>query len=378
MTYTNGLPLKPRIPTYFHIVPMSGDRIQLKSAHKTVILSGKSIKAAGRLLELLDGTREVPQILQEFPDIPEEEVLRTMKRLFEKGLVEEAAVSEEDLSSKSGLNYEAQVTFFSVIHRDGRSAQDILRKSRIAVFGLGRVGSHAVASLARAGIGYIVAVDDGVVDGSLPVCGGLYFPEDVGRLRTEAAEERLAQLNPGVRFEVAYVQNNEIAQIAEIIRNTSLVLVCQDSPAVNIYRSVNEASLQQNIRWLRASLEGFEAQLGPCVIPQQSACFTCYELRTKGNWSYYDENLAFEQYLASGGPKADYGCLASMSGFLGNMAALECLKLLTGFALPITCGKLWTFNINTFEAQAHEVLKLPRCPSCGFTVKTPNAALWSL
>lgn len=51
MTYTNGLPLKPRIPSYFHIVPMSGDRIQLRSAHKTVILSGKSIKAVGRLLD---------------------------------------------------------------------------------------------------------------------------------------------------------------------------------------------------------------------------------------------------------------------------------------------------------------------------------------
>jgi len=41
----------------------------------------------------------------------------------------------------------------------GRDGLDKLRKSRVAVFGVGGVGSFAVEALARAGIGSLVMVD---------------------------------------------------------------------------------------------------------------------------------------------------------------------------------------------------------------------------
>ena len=119
-------------------------------------------------------------------------------------------------------------------------------------------------------------------------------------------------------------------------------------------------------------------QLGPCVIPRDTACYTCYEYRARGNWPHYDENLAFEEYLHSGRATADYGCLPPVAGFLAGIAAIECIKLLTGFSYPSTSGRMWTFNINTFEAEAHPVLKLPRCPSCGFAAGTPLQAQWAL
>lgn len=372
------LPLRPRVPRFFNVVPMPEDHILLRSAHKTVVLGGKSIKAVRKLLGLLDGTRSLADITRCFPEILEQEVLTTIGRLAEKGLVEDASEPETKSSPKPNGACEAQETFFSAASGDGRLSQDILGKSRVAVFGLGRVGSHAVASLARSGIGSVTGVDDGVVESSLPGSGGLYLPEDTGRLRSEAIKERLSAANPDVCFESALAPRNEVRRIAEIVRDVELVLVCQDAPEVAVYRAVNKAALQEGVPWLRASLEGFEAQLGPAVIPRETACYTCYELRTKANWSYYDENLAFEQYLLSAPSKADYGCLAPVSGFLGNLAALESLKLLTGFCPPITCGRLFTFNISTFDAQPHDVLKLPRCPSCGATSRNPSTALWSL
>lgn len=376
MVNAGGLPSRPRVPKYFHIVPMSDNQLQLRSAHKTVVLSGKSIKAVGRLLELLDGTHELREIIECFPDFPEEDVIAALKRLFDRGLIEDASQFEVTVEGTQG--YEAQITFFSITHGDGRVAQDLLRQARVVVFGLGKIGSHAVASLARAGVGYIVGVDAAKVDSSLPICSGLYRPVDVGRQRCEVAQERLVEMSPNTIFKAFPVKAKDISQIAGLIGESSLVLVCEDSPAVDIYRLVNQAALEQGIRWLRASLEGFEAQLGPCVIPYETACHTCYELRVKGNWTNYDENLAFEKYLSSGQQTGDYGCLAPISGFLGNLAALETLKFLTGFSNPMTSGRAWTFNINTFEAESHEVLKLPRCPACGITRIIPSPALWVL
>ncbi|QUL98979.1 MAG: TOMM precursor leader peptide-binding protein [Candidatus Fermentithermobacillus carboniphilus] len=378
MADTGGLPSRPRIPSYFNVVPMSGDKIQLRSAHKTVILSGKAVGAVSKLLDLLDGTHEISEIPKFFPDIPEEEVLRTIKRLFDKGLVEETREWGEGSPGGKDESHGPQETFFSIICRDGRIVQKILAEARVVVFGLGRVGSHAVASLARSGVGKIVGVDDATVDSSLPLCGELYLAEDVGRLRCEAIADRLGRINPRTQFEALKVVPHEVHEAAAIIRGAGLVLACKDSPEVSLYRTVNEASLKETVPWLRASLEGFEAHLGPSVIPRETACYTCYEMRSKGNWAHYEENLAFEQYLASSPRKADYGCLAPIAGLLGNLAAAEALKLLTGFSPPTTSGKLWIFNVNTFEAETHEVLKLPRCPSCGFSVSNPSPALWSL
>ncbi len=371
MVDMEGLPSKPRVPTYFHVVPMTGDRIQLRAPHKTVIMSGSSVKAVTKLLSLLDGTREVQQVLECFPEIPREQVLHTLKTFLEKGLIGDAVPDNG-----------AQETFFSIAHRDGRIAQDLLRKARVVVFGLGRVGSHVIASLARAGIGQIVGIDDGVVDPSLPSCGGLYLAGDTGRPRLDVVTERLAALSSHSRFEPVRAGGPagslEDDEAASIIRGADLVLVCQDSPAISIYRTVNRAALKENTRWLRVSLEGFEAQLGPCVVPHETACYTCCEFRSRGNWPHYDENLAFEEYLSSGAGNADYGCLAPTPGLLGSLAALEAMKLLTGFSYPITCGKIWVFDINTFEARSHVVLKLPRCPSCGFTAGNPGQAQWAL
>lgn len=374
-----GLPKKPRIPKHFTVVPMADGRIQVRSAHKTVVLGGKSVRAVGRLLELLDGTRELEEIARQFPDVPEAEVFTTLKRLAERGLVEDTPDGPAAAVERSDSQYAAQMTLFKITSDIRNQAlQDALEKSHVAVFGLGRVGSSAAESLARAGVGAITAVDSSPVEGSLPASGGLYRHADVGRSRGEAAAERVREMNPRVRFEVAALDLDGAEAIARVVHRSSLVLVCQDAPEVAVYRAVNEASLQEGVPWLKAAVEGLEAHLGPAVIPGETACYTCYELRTRANWTYYDENLAFEEYLAKERPKLDYGGLSAISGFLGNLAALEAVKLLTGFLPPVACGRLFTFNMSTLDVEPHNVLRLPRCPSCGIIALRPKPVLWSM
>jgi thiazole/oxazole-forming peptide maturase SagC family component len=375
----DGLPLKPKVPNHFAVVHMEDGRIQIRGARKTVLLGGKSAKAVGRLLELMDGTRRLAEIAVEFPDVPEVELKDTIKRLMERGLVEDAASDAGRTLEVPGPKYEAQMTLFDVTSQFGKkAAQEALAGSKVSVFGLGRVGSCAVESLVRAGIGGITAVDSLTVDSSLPSSGGLYNYGDIGLPRAQVVAERLRAINPRLAFDAVDLDLNDGDAVSRVIRRSSLVLVCCDGPEVAAYREVNPAAVAERVPWLKAAVDGFEAHLGPTVIPGETACYTCYELRTRANWNYYEENMAFEEYLVKEPTKVDYGGLAAISGFTGNLAALETIKILTGFMPPLTCGRFFTFRIGDFDMQPHRVMKLPRCPTCGIVALRPKTSLWSL
>ena len=82
----------------------------------------------------------------------------------------------------------------------GGKAAAALQNSRVIVFGLGGVGSWCAEALVRSGIGRITLVDSDVVCPSninrqLQACSS-----SIGRLKTAALEERLADINPDCRI----------------------------------------------------------------------------------------------------------------------------------------------------------------------------------
>lgn len=71
-----------------------------------------------------------------------------------------------------------------------------LRRSRVAVFGIGGVGGYTVEALARSGIGTLDLIDDDVVCLSNINRQIIATTDTVGRPKVEAARERIAQINP--------------------------------------------------------------------------------------------------------------------------------------------------------------------------------------
>src|SRR6056297_2148880 len=84
----------------------------------------------------------------------------------------------------------------------GKTAVEKLHQTNITVVGLGAVGSHVVEALARCGVGTLRIVDfDEISESNFN--RQLYAIEpNLGRLKTEAAKERINQINPGIRVEV--------------------------------------------------------------------------------------------------------------------------------------------------------------------------------
>lgn len=81
----------------------------------------------------------------------------------------------------------------------GEEAVERLRKARVAVFGIGGVGGHASEALARSGIGTLDLIDNDEVSVS-NINRQLYaLDSTVGRLKVEAAKERIHDICPDTK-----------------------------------------------------------------------------------------------------------------------------------------------------------------------------------
>ena len=78
----------------------------------------------------------------------------------------------------------------------GLEAQKKLKAAKVLVIGSGGLGSPALLYLAAAGIGTIGIVDFDVVDDSNLQRQILFGVDEVGKLKAEAARDRLEALNP--------------------------------------------------------------------------------------------------------------------------------------------------------------------------------------
>jgi len=78
----------------------------------------------------------------------------------------------------------------------GKPALETLRKSRVAVFGIGGVGSFTVEALARAGVGHFLLVDDDLVCLTNLNRQLIALHSTLGRPKVEVMAERVRDINP--------------------------------------------------------------------------------------------------------------------------------------------------------------------------------------
>lgn len=83
----------------------------------------------------------------------------------------------------------------------GKEGVDKLRKAKVAIFGIGGVGSYVVESLVRAGIGGFILVDNDKVDSTNLNRQIIATTETIGKFKVDVAKERILQINPEVKVQ---------------------------------------------------------------------------------------------------------------------------------------------------------------------------------
>jgi molybdopterin/thiamine biosynthesis adenylyltransferase len=95
----------------------------------------------------------------------------------------------------------------------GTQGQARLKSARVLLIGVGGLGSPAALYLAAAGVGTLGVVDPDRVDLSNLQRQVLHGTPDVGRPKSESAEERIHNINPNVaveRFDVRLTSHNAL------------------------------------------------------------------------------------------------------------------------------------------------------------------------
>lgn len=91
--------------------------------------------------------------------------------------------------------------FAALAARHGKERQFRLCASTVAVCGLGGLGSHIAAALARAGVGRLILIDFDRVDLS-NLHRQQYTAEQIGQYKTEATADHLRKIAPYTALEV--------------------------------------------------------------------------------------------------------------------------------------------------------------------------------
>lgn len=118
--------------------------------------------------------------------------------------------------------YMRQVLFW------GEEKQQLLERATVLVAGIGGLGATVSQLLARAGIGKLYLVDDGLVDWPDLHRQLLYTEADIGQSKLDVARERLLQINSTVKIELlraridrSFEPPEEIIFVADCLDNYS-------------------------------------------------------------------------------------------------------------------------------------------------------------
>jgi molybdopterin-synthase adenylyltransferase len=225
----------------------------------------------------------------------------------------------------------------------GGPGQQKLKAARVAVIGVGGLGSPAIQYLAAAGIGTLRLVDGDAVSLSNLQRQVIHDTEQVGALKVASAAMSVARLNPHVTVEpVAARLDRDNA--AELIAEADLVLDCTDNFAARYVTS------DQCFHSRKPLITGAVGQFDGSITTLKP-----YETAADGTpnptWRCLFPEPPPDGLLPT---CAEAGILGALVGVVGAMQALEAIKEIVGFGEGLV-GRLLLYDARSarFETVAY-------------------------
>jgi bacteriocin biosynthesis cyclodehydratase domain-containing protein len=333
--------------------------------------------------EQLTGKRPLSDILEALPPFHVNFLLDITETLYQSGLLVpglngSAGATPRYIASARLLDQFRQLTAGTALKPFVAEPvwQGRLSQARVGLIGLGRIGSQLARLLTIVGVRNITGADGGLVDEKLSYTDAWYFAEDQEERRTEALERNLRALNGETRFSSADASLDDLEKdcFPTELLETDIVVVAADRFRPRLYESINRACVQASIPWTsyRPNWSGLTIEIGPTVLPKETACYECYQHRRRNNLARpeNDDALALEGQKL---PSLDIQITPCLSLF-----CYEVLRLLSGEVQPLTLGAIMEFDIRKGELVRRPLLKVPRCPVCRRDIQpfTP-ARFWS-
>ncbi len=220
-----------------------------------------------------------------------------------------------------------------------------LRKAKVCVVGVGGIGNPVVTQLTAMGIGKLKIVDRDIIEISNLHRQHLYTENDIGKVKVEAAKERLKQINSNVEIEA--LPNSVTKYTAEnIVKGFDIVVDALDS--IDARYALNDACIKLNIPLIYAGALGMLGSICT-IIPNKSACLRCI----------------FPALAEDDMPTCSTeGVHPSILYLVGGIQVSEVVKIIVG-EKPTLENKLLYIDLNDLSLEKVRVFRQDECPSCG-------------
>lgn len=214
----------------------------------------------------------------------------------------------------------------------GEAGQGRLKAARVLVLGCGGLGCPALMALAGAGVGTLGVADYDTVWLSNLHRQVLFTEADIGRIKAEAAVERLGMLNREVGV-VPHVQLVDADNAAALVAAYDLVLDCSDN--FDCRYAVSDACFHARRPLVSAA-----------ALQTFGTLTTLMPHATRPDGQPYPSYRCL--YPAPPPPDlapacASVGVVGAVTGVMGHLMALEAVKLITGLGEPLL-GRLLLYD----------------------------------
>ncbi|HIN02177.1 MAG TPA: HesA/MoeB/ThiF family protein, partial [Candidatus Marinimicrobia bacterium] len=188
---------------------------------------------------------------------------------------------------------------------------------------MGGLGCPAAQALTIAGVGKLKIIDGDKVELSNLHRQPLYGVEDIGRLKVKVAKEKLEKLNGDAVVEIVDEFLNKDNGV-NFVSDADIIIDATDNIQTRLL--IDRLSKESGVPMVYGGLYRYEGQVAI--------------LNVNGSSGYSE---LFPEPPSGGDTCADTGVLGMVPGIIGNIQALEAVKLIVGIE-PNLAGKLLVYD----------------------------------
>lgn len=183
----------------------------------------------------------------------------------------------------------------------------------MAIVGAGGLGSPVCMYLTAGGVGHLILIDDDVVDLSNLQRQVLHGTSDVGALKVQSAQSRLAAIDPGVRVDISSERIDDDS-VVKVLSCADLVVDCSDNYETR--HVVARGSFTVGIPHVWGAVEEWRGQIAAFAPHLGGPCYACL----------FPGAVPNPLVPAS----ADRGIVGATCGVAGSLQAAAALQLIIG------------------------------------------------
>ena len=257
------------------------------------------------------------------------------------GLAREVG-SHEQLRPDELIRYGRHLSLPNV----GLAGQEKLRAARVAIVGLGGLGSPAAMYLAAAGVRTLGLIDGDRVELSNLQRQVLYGDEDIGRPKVDVAARRLSRMNPDVEL-MLFEGRLDSKNAMDVLQGFDVVLDGSDNFPTRYL--VNDATVLLGVPSVHGSVLRFEGRVS-VFGTKDGPCYRCLYPEPPPPGVVQDCQ--------------DAGVLGVMPGLVGVLQATEAIKTICDLG-DTMAGRLLIIDGLGLRFQTFQLSRDENCPMCG-------------